>query len=251
MKRRRRRLSKRIIPDQPTNLDMRMNNLIPIGNFHRIIIRRASGLGEENTQNEYNPYYEFFNIFSEPESESSHVDSNNMQNSQSDVLNNFFSNIGGMGSIFSGAFMGNPSQRGQVPPNAPNAGVRADRENRGRPIPHGLFGSHDFVSFVNGNQFGNFGTNSSSSIDPAMFMDNFHANFRSSNAFTDLLNRTAEEHQASSNPASREAVSKLPIVIVDEKHCKKIEGKEQQLEPPSCPVCIDEISIGKEAMFMP
>jgi E3 ubiquitin-protein ligase RNF115/126 len=81
-------------------------------------------------------------------------------------------------------------------------------------------------------------------------MNNFNANFRSNSAFEDFVNRTMQMQEPASKPAAKEAVGKLPIITVEEKHCKKDEEKDI-LEPPSCPVCIDEISIGNEAMFMP
>ena len=71
-------------------------------------------------------------------------------------------------------------------------------------------------------------------------MNNFHANFRSSGGFEDLLEHIMRNQQPATNPASRDVVDKLPIIKVEEKHCKKIEGKEE-VEPPSWPVCIEEI----------
>ena len=50
-------------------------------------------------------------------------------------------------------------------------------------------------------------------------------------------------------PADRDTVNKLPIVRIEEKHCKK--GDDGKLEPPVCPVCTEDLSIGKEAQFMP
>lgn len=51
-------------------------------------------------------------------------------------------------------------------------------------------------------------------------------------------------------PASKDAVSKLPILEVESKHCKKVEDKEE-LEPPLCTVCYENLPIGTKAQFMP
>ena len=41
---------------------------------------------------------------------------------------------------------------------------------------------------------------------------------------------------------------RLPIVKIEEKHCKK---ENNEIECPVCPVCTDDLTIGKDAMFMP
>lgn len=66
------------------------------------------------------------------------------------------------------------------------------------------------------------------------------------------------------NKADPEAVSKLPIIKIEEKHCKdqvmapgglrasKKGGMgPKNLEPPTCCVCVELINIGKKGMFMP
>mmetsp|Transcript_8367 Transcript_8367/g.5973 ORF Transcript_8367/g.5973 Transcript_8367/m.5973 type:complete len:85 (-) Transcript_8367:103-357(-) len=49
--------------------------------------------------------------------------------------------------------------------------------------------------------------------------------------------------------AKKESVAKLPIVKIEQKHCKKTGAS--QFEPPSCTVCCDSIQMGKKGMFMP
>jgi len=51
-------------------------------------------------------------------------------------------------------------------------------------------------------------------------------------------------------PASKEAVDRLPIVKIEEKHCRKDETK-GTFECPMCPICTDNIEMGQDAMFMP
>ena len=53
---------------------------------------------------------------------------------------------------------------------------------------------------------------------------------------------------SSRNPADIKSVEKLPVVKIEAKHCKMTDGKQ---ECPVCPVCVEELSIGKEAIFMP
>lgn len=76
-----------------------------------------------------------------------------------------------------------------------------------------------------------------------MFATNFSQNFRSSNGFDeDILRRvlemTAQSRQEVKKPTQKEAVEKLPIVVISEIHCKKVEGSDK-LETPSCIVCQD------------
>jgi hypothetical protein len=54
-------------------------------------------------------------------------------------------------------------------------------------------------------------------------------------------------------------VEKLPIIKIEDKHCKTTPmvpgrlraSKKEQLEPPTCTVCVEHIEIGKKGMFMP
>ena len=43
-------------------------------------------------------------------------------------------------------------------------------------------------------------------------------------------------------------MDRLPVVKIEEKHCKK---KGSKLEPPCCTVCCDNIEKGTKGMFMP
>lgn len=227
------------------------------------IPRPSTGLRRENVRNNFNPFFDIANNLSQ---ESSSEQSNEPSSAQSqslahdipqsqrqrpeEIFNSFFGGIGGIGNIFDGIFIRRPMNRNreQDASNADNTG-EADRQQRRNPF--GLFGQFDFPIIFNDQEFGNFGSNQfQNAFDPAIFMNNFHSNFRSNRAFQDFINRTMQMQEPASRPAAKEAVEKLPIIEVEEKHCKKEDGKEA-LEPPSCPVCIDEIPIGKEAMFMP
>jgi E3 ubiquitin-protein ligase RNF115/126 len=62
-----------------------------------------------------------------------------------------------------------------------------------------------------------------------------------------ISEREAEARQRG-KPAKKDAVSKLPVVKIEKKHCKTI-GSQQ--EPPMCTVCCEHIVIGSKGMFMP
>ncbi len=92
-------------------------------------------------------------------------------------------------------------------------------------------------------------------------MSNFNSNFASgSNGgsgedggvdFFEMVRRISEqeaEARARKKRAKTDAVSKLPVVKIEAKHCKK-SGSE--MEPPSCTVCCDTINLGAKGMFMP
>jgi len=62
--------------------------------------------------------------------------------------------------------------------------------------------------------------------------------------------------------AEVESVNKLPIIKIEEKHCKmqvmqpgglraSKKPQEKNLEPPTCAVCCEHISLGMKGMFMP
>jgi len=44
-------------------------------------------------------------------------------------------------------------------------------------------------------------------------------------------------------------VGRLPIVEIEKKHCKQ--ASDGKMEHPTCPICMDELKIGKKAIFMP
>ena len=97
---------------------------------------------------------------------------------------------------------------------------------------------------------------------PSEFMQNFEANFNPSDDVFEMVRRLSEqeaERNRKINMANPEVVAKLPIIKIEEKHCKastmgpgKIRAsKKDQLEPPTCAVCVEHISLGKKGMFMP
>ncbi|TNV85863.1 hypothetical protein FGO68_gene2314 [Halteria grandinella] len=96
------------------------------------------------------------------------------------------------------------------------------------------------------------------SVSPDLFMNNFNSNFQSGSGggmqgedFFEMVRRISEqeaEARAKKKRAKGDAVSKLPIVKIETKHCKK---NGNDLEPPSCTVCCDAISLGSKGMFMP
>lgn len=96
-------------------------------------------------------------------------------------------------------------------------------------------------------------------FDRGNFANNFQQQFRSSgraggrNMFDDLI-RMAQERSFNDQgqqrkPADRKVVERLPVVKISAEHCKK--GDDGKLEPPVCPICTEELSIGKDALFLP
>ena len=87
-------------------------------------------------------------------------------------------------------------------------------------------------------------------------MNNFQSNFSPSDDIFEMVRRLSEqeaERQRRKNKASEEAVRKLPIIKIEEKHCKAgmmADGR-TSLEPPTCTVCCELIHMGTEGMFMP
>ena len=109
-------------------------------------------------------------------------------------------------------------------------------------------------------------------FSPDMFMTNFNSNFASSSGggdgpngglggglngggidFFEMVRRISEqeaEARAKKKRAKTDAVSKLPVVKIEAKHCKKTPNS-TEMEPPSCTVCCDAIALGSKGMFMP
>lgn len=58
-----------------------------------------------------------------------------------------------------------------------------------------------------------------------------------------------QQEEEGRNPADRGAVKDLPVIKIEEKHCKVLD--DGKLEAPTCPVCVEELSMGKNAIFMP
>ena len=87
-------------------------------------------------------------------------------------------------------------------------------------------------------------------FSPDQFMTNFRSNFYSDQDLVDLAQRISEQqNQQQNKKASKESVKKLPVLKIEQKHCKK--GENGQNEAPTCAVCCDNIQIGKKGMFMP
>jgi E3 ubiquitin-protein ligase RNF115/126 len=87
-------------------------------------------------------------------------------------------------------------------------------------------------------------------FNPNDFMTNFNQNF-SGDEFFEMVRRVSEreaEARREQKKAKKDAVSKLPVIKIEKKHCKKIKDK---LEPPMCTVCCDAITMGTKGMFMP
>mmetsp|Transcript_5560 Transcript_5560/g.4236 ORF Transcript_5560/g.4236 Transcript_5560/m.4236 type:complete len:127 (-) Transcript_5560:33-413(-) len=84
------------------------------------------------------------------------------------------------------------------------------------------------------------------------FATNFSQNFRSM-GLNDLIQRAMEESaraaQVHKKPTSEEAIGKLPVVEIGEKHCKRDEKGE--LETPQCTICYEPLSLGTKALFLP
>jgi len=56
------------------------------------------------------------------------------------------------------------------------------------------------------------------------------------------------EEKRKKNRASEEAIKKLPVIDIEDKHCKK---KGISLEEPTCTVCVEHIKRRTKGMFMP
>ena len=73
-------------------------------------------------------------------------------------------------------------------------------------------------------------------------MNNFNGNFFSDDDFFERIRRMSEmeaEQKAKKKRARKDAVLKLPVIKIENKHCKK--GPKGELEAPSCAVCCDNI----------
>jgi hypothetical protein len=99
-----------------------------------------------------------------------------------------------------------------------------------------MFSSHEFLrmpTLFNG-------------FSPEMFMNNFNSNFNSDGDFMEMVRRMSEQEAAANakkSKAKEESVRKLPIVKIENKHCKNNPSSGVK-EAPSCAVCCENISIG-------
>ena len=60
----------------------------------------------------------------------------------------------------------------------------------------------------------------------------------------------ATEESDNRRPVSRQAVEGLPVAQIIEANFER-NNETQQLEPPLCPICRQDICLGDLAMFMP
>jgi E3 ubiquitin-protein ligase RNF115/126 len=81
-------------------------------------------------------------------------------------------------------------------------------------------------------------------------MSNFNQNF-SGDDFFEMVRRVSEREAEANRvkkKAKKDAVDKLPVIKIDKKHCKKVNGS---LEAPMCTVCCENIQLDTKGMFMP
>ena len=80
-------------------------------------------------------------------------------------------------------------------------------------------------------------------VSPSDFVQNFHSQISPDEALLELARRMSLASQKTKNcKASEEAVGKLPIIEIEEKHCKRIEaGGGEKMEPPTCAICVELI----------
>ena len=69
--------------------------------------------------------------------------------------------------------------------------------------------------------------------------------------FVNLLGQQMQEEQEQQNrrPTDQEFIARLPVVTIEEKHCKKLE--DGSLEKPTCSVCITDFDLGSKGLFLP
>ena len=107
-------------------------------------------------------------------------------------------------------------------------------------VPHDVFDP----------MFSNFG-----SIFNGNFQDNFSSNFRSNyrgNFLNEIINileqNRAESRRRAHPPTSKENLNKLKKFDMNEKYCKKENGK---VEVPNCCICLDNIEMGAKTILLP
>ena len=89
-----------------------------------------------------------------------------------------------------------------------------------------------------------------SQFNPNDFMNNYNQSFASDHIFEQIRRLSEEEAQRRqrAKKAKKEAVDRLPVIQIEEKHCKK---KGNMLEAPTCTVCCHGIELSTKGMFMP
>jgi hypothetical protein len=92
-------------------------------------------------------------------------------------------------------------------------------------------------------------------------MSNYETSFNPNDDILEIVRRISEreaEMNRLKNKAKSESVNQLPIIKIEEKHCKnapsgpgKLRASKMNLEAPTCVVCVEKIEIGMKGMFMP
>ena len=59
----------------------------------------------------------------------------------------------------------------------------------------------------------------------------------------------AQAQQEQRRPTDQNVVRELPVVKIEEKHCKRTD--DGKLEMPTCSVCICDFELGSQGMFLP
>ena len=97
-------------------------------------------------------------------------------------------------------------------------------------------------------------------MSPTDFVSNYDSSFNPNDDILEIVRRISEreaEEKRKKNKASEDSVKQLPIIKIEEKHCKNVPGpgglraSKKKLEPPTCVVCVERIELGKKGMFMP
>lgn len=91
-------------------------------------------------------------------------------------------------------------------------------------------------------------------VAPNQFVNNFNQQFTPDDALLEMVRRMslAEHERNQNNAACPEAVAKLPIIEIEEKHCKPVQTATfKKLEPPTCAICVEQIQMGFKGMFVP
>mmetsp|Transcript_18356 Transcript_18356/g.31384 ORF Transcript_18356/g.31384 Transcript_18356/m.31384 type:complete len:159 (-) Transcript_18356:64-540(-) len=107
-------------------------------------------------------------------------------------------------------------------------------------------------------------------VNPTNFLTNFDSQFSPEQQMLEFVRNLSEQEAEKNrvkNKACSKAVASLPVIMIEEKHCKVkndnvVQGniskyitqkaqQKTQLEPPTCTICVEFIQIGNRGMFMP
>mmetsp|Transcript_13201 Transcript_13201/g.22389 ORF Transcript_13201/g.22389 Transcript_13201/m.22389 type:complete len:119 (-) Transcript_13201:67-423(-) len=64
-----------------------------------------------------------------------------------------------------------------------------------------------------------------------------------------LMAEQGGQNAQNRRPTSQEVLEKLPLVEIEEKHCKK--GENGNMELPCCSVCITDFQLSQKGLFLP